>query len=130
MVRAQILSLVIVVAMTMTAASYGQTENVVSASTLKRTYTVRPTWPDSAAGVEGWVLLHFTLLPNGTVADVEIRESHPAGVFDASAVEALKQWKYEPVDREGKKIAQRVEIRVKYALPRQETESGFGRELP
>jgi TonB family protein len=118
MVRAQVLSLLTVVAMTVTAAAYGQTESVVSASTLKRIHTVPPTWPGSAAAVEGWVLLHFTLLPNGTVADVEIKESHPAGVFDASAVEALQQWKYEPVEREGKKIAQRAEIRVKYALPK------------
>lgn len=119
MVRAQVLSLVMGVAMTITAASYGQTENVVSASTLKRVHTVPPTWPDSAAGVQGWVLLHFTLLPNGTVTNVEIKESHPVGVFDASAAQALQQWKYEPVEREGKKIAQRAEIRVKYALSSQ-----------
>jgi TonB family protein len=116
MIRAQVLSLVMIVATTMTAASYGQTENVVSASTLKRIHAVPPTWPESATGIEGWVLLHFTLLPNGTITDVEIKESHPAGVFDASSVEALQQWKYEPVEREGKKIAQRAEIRMKYAL--------------
>ncbi|HEY0685026.1 MAG TPA: energy transducer TonB [Steroidobacter sp.] len=125
MVRVQIPSLVLVVAMTVAAAAYGQTEqasdsgnNVVSASTLKRTYTIPPTWPASAVGVEGWVLLRFTLLPNGTVTDVEIKEAHPAGLFDASAVEALRQWKFEPVERDGKKIAQRAEIRMKYALPR------------
>jgi TonB family protein len=111
--------------MTVAAASSGQTEptlssgqDVVSASTLKRTYTTTPAWPESAAGVEGWVLLRFTLLPNGTVTDVEVTESHPAGLFEASAVEALRQWKFEPVERNGKKVAQRAEIRMKYALPR------------
>lgn len=64
------------------------------------------------------MLLRFTLLPNGTVTDVEVKESHPEGVFDASAVEALRQWKFEPVERDGKKMAQRAEIRMKYALPR------------
>lgn len=121
MVRTHVLSLLVGVAMTITAAANGQTQNVVSASTLKRIHTVPPSWPESAAGVEGWVLLHFTLLPNGTVTDVQIKESHPAGVFDASAVEALQQWTYEPVEHEGKKVAQRAEIRVKYALPKQET---------
>lgn len=121
MVRTHVLSLLMGVAMTITAAANGQTQNVVSASTLKRIHTVPPSWPESAAGVEGWVLLHFTLLPNGTVTDVQIKESHPAGVFDASAVEALQQWTYEPVEHEGKKVAQRAEIRVKYALPKQET---------
>jgi TonB family protein len=125
MVRVQVLSLAFVLAMTVAAASSGQTEqtfssgqDVVSAATLKRTYAITPTWPDSAAGVEGWVLLRFTLLPNGTVTDVEVKESNPEGIFEASAVEALRQWKFEPVERDGKKIAQRAEIRMKYALPR------------
>lgn len=126
MVRVQVLSLVLVVAMTVAAAAAGQTEqtsssgqDVVSASTLTRTYTTTPTWPQSAAaGVEGWVLLRFTVLPNGTVTDVEVKESNPAGVFEASAVEALRQWKFEPVERDGKKIAQRAEIRMNYALPK------------
>jgi TonB family protein len=117
MIRAQLLSLTLVAAMTVTAASANQTEPtvVVSASTLKRTHAILPSWPQSADGVEGWVLLHFTLLPNGTVADIEVKEAHPAGIFEASAVEALRQWKYQPVEREGKKIAQRAEIRMKYA---------------
>lgn len=125
MVRVQVLLLAFVVAMTVAAASSGQTEqtsstgrDVVSASTLKRTHTINPTWPESAAGVEGWVMLRFTLLPNGTVTDIEVAESHPAGVFDTSAVDALRQWQFEPVERDGKKIAQRAEIRMKYALHR------------
>ena len=125
MVRVQVLSLALLVAMTVTAASSGQTQqtssggqDVVSASTLKRTYTTTPTWPQLAAEVEGWVLLRFTVLPNGTVTDVEVQESSPAGVFEASAVEALRQWKFEPVERDGKKIAQRAEIRMNYALPK------------
>ena len=127
MVRVRVLSLAIVLAMTVSAVSSAQTEqtsgggqDVVSASTLTRTHTIAPAWPQSAAAeVEGWVLLRFTVLPNGTVADVKVQESSPKGVFDASAVEALRQWKYEPVERDGKKIAQRAEIRINYALPKQ-----------
>lgn len=116
MIRAQILSLALMVAMA--GASVGQTnQDVVSASTLKRTHIVPPAWPASAGRVEGWVRLHFTLQPDGTVTDIEIKEAHPAGIFESSAVEALRQWKYEPVERDGKKVAQRAEIRVKYALP-------------
>lgn len=123
MVRTPLLSLVVAVSMALAGAAYGQTEqtsgneqNVVSASTLKRVHAVPPSWPASAAaGVEGWVVLRFTLLPNGTVSDVEVTEAHPAGVFETSAVEALRQWTYEPVEHNGKKIAQRAEIRMKYA---------------
>jgi protein TonB len=119
MVRVPVLSLALGIAMTVATTSSAQSEqDVVSASTLTRTHTVPPVWPESAKGVEGWVQLRFTLLPNGTVTDIEINESHPAGVFDASAVAALEQFKYEPVQRDGKKVAQRAEIRMKYALPK------------
>ena len=125
MVRVQVLSLTLAAAIAAAAASSAQTEqtpgsgqDVISASTLTRTHTIPPAWPESAAGLEGWVMLRFTVLPNGTVADIEVAESHPAGLFDASATEALRQWKFEPVERDGKKIAQRAEIRMKYALPR------------
>ena len=113
MLRVPVLLLTLVFAMTSSAAP---SEDVVSASTLTRTHTVAPAWPPSAGKVEGWVLLRFTVLTNGTVADIEVQESSPVGVFDTSAVEALRQWKYEPVERNGKKVAQRAEIRMNYAL--------------
>jgi TonB family protein len=123
MVRVAVLPLILVASMAVTAVSAGPTgqpssgeQDVVQASTLKRTHSVPPTWPQSAgAGVEGWVLLWFTVQPDGSVTDVEVKHSDPANVFDASAVEALRQWKFEPVERDGKKIAQRAEIRMKYA---------------
>jgi len=130
MVRVKVLSLVVAASMAVGAASAdqrkqmpGSEQDVVQASTLKRTHIVAPAWPESAAGVEGWVMLWFTVQPDGTVSDIEVKESHPESVFDASATEALRQWKYEPVERDGKKIAQRAEIRVKYALPNKERES-------
>ena len=116
MVRVPALLLTLVATMTV-AATPGE-QDVVSASTLKRAYTVNPTWPESAVGIEGWVRLQFTLLPDGTIADIQVKESHPAGVFDASAMDALRQWKYEPVEKNGKKVAQRAEINMKYAQPR------------
>lgn len=125
MIQVRGFSLALVAAMAVAAASADQTQqtssngqDVVSASTLKRTHAIPPKWPESAVGVEGWVLLGFTLLPNGTVTDVEVKEAHPAGIFEDSAVEALRQWTFEPVQRDGKKIAQRAEIRMKYAQPR------------
>ena len=116
MARIHLLALTLVIAMSVTTTTSAQ--DVVSASTLRRTHTITPAWPESAAGVEGWVLLRFTVSTDGTVTDVEVKESSPAGIFDASAVEALRQWKFEPVERDGKKIAQRAEIRINYSLPR------------
>lgn len=124
MIRFQIFSLALALSMAAASAdpvapTTGTGEDVISASTLTRTYTTPPTWPESAGGREGWVQLRFTVLPDGTVTDIVVNESDPAGVFDASAVEALRQWKFEPVQRDGKKIAQRAEIRMKFAQPSQ-----------
>lgn len=123
MVRVKVVSLVLAASLAVAAASADQTkpvaageQDVVSASTLKRTHSIMPTWPGSAGdGVEGWVRLRFTVLPDGSVSDIVVEEAEPASVFDSSAVDALKQWKFEPVELDGKKIAQRAEIRMKFA---------------
>jgi TonB family protein len=97
----------------------GTDEDIVSASTLTPTHRVSPIWPTSAPdGVEGWVMLRFTVLPNGMVTEVEVKESQPQGVFDESARDALKQWRFEPVQRDGRTVAQRAEIRMKYKQER------------
>ena len=92
-------------------------QNIVSAASLKRTRTVNPVYPDAARkrGVEGWVELAFTVTPNGTVDDVEVRNASPADVFEESAVRAIRQWRFEPIERNGEKIAQRAMVRLKFA---------------
>ena len=91
--------------------------NIVSANSLKRTRTVQPVYPESARkrGVEGWVELAFTVTPNGTVEDVEVRNASPANVFDDSAVRAIRGWRFEPVERNGEKVAQRAMVRLRFA---------------
>jgi protein TonB len=96
----------------------GTDEDIVCASTLSATHQVSPAWPTSAPeGVEGWVKLRFTVLPNGMVTEVEVKDSQPRGVFDDSARDALKQWKFEPVQRDGRTVAQRAEMRMTYKQP-------------
>jgi TonB family protein len=91
--------------------------NIVSANSLKRTRTVQPVYPESARkrGIEGWVELAFTVTPSGTVEDVEVRNASPANVFDESAVRAIRGWRFEPVERNGEKIAQRAMVRLRFA---------------
>jgi TonB family protein len=91
--------------------------NIVSANSLKRTRTVQPVYPEAARkrGVEGWVELAFTVTPNGTVEDVEVRNASPANVFDDSAVRAIRGWRFEPVERNGEKVAQRAMVRLRFA---------------
>jgi protein TonB len=90
--------------------------SVVSSGALKRTRMVNPIYPDSARkrGVEGWVEVAFTVMPNGTVDKVEVRNSSPADVFDSAATRAVRQWRFEPVVRDGQRVEQRSMVRLKF----------------
>jgi TonB family protein len=91
--------------------------SVVSAAALKRIKTVSPEYPDGARkrGVEGWVEMIFTVTPNGTVDDVEVRNASPADIFDEAAKRAIRQWRFEPVVRNGEKVSQRAVVRLRFA---------------
>ena len=91
--------------------------NIISANALKRTRTVQPVYPETARkrGIEGWVELAFTVTPNGQVEDVEVRNASPANVFDDAAVRAIRGWRFEPVERNGEKVAQRAMVRLRFA---------------
>jgi len=39
-------------------------------------------------------------------------------VFDAAALKAVKQWRFEPVQRDGKKVPQRAVVRLKFDAPK------------
>jgi protein TonB len=91
--------------------------NIVSASTLKRTRTVAPSYPADALkkGIEGWVELAFTVMPNGSVDEIEVRNASPADTFDDAATKAIRQWRFEPVMRNGKAVPQRAMVRLRFA---------------
>lgn len=92
-------------------------QNVVSASMLKRTKMVPPVYPAAALkkGIEGWVEVSFNVTQNGTVEDVEVRNSSPAEVFDDAAVRAVRQWRFEPVARNGVIVEQKAITRLRFS---------------
>lgn len=67
---------------------------------------VAPIYPRRALsrGIEGWVLLEFTVTRAGTVADVRVLESEPPGIFDKAASEAALKFKYKPRVVDGEPI--------------------------
>ncbi|MFL6617636.1 MAG: TonB family protein [Povalibacter sp.] len=93
-----------------------QLTNVVSAASLKRTRTVNPQYPEAARkkGIEGWVELAFTVSLSGSVDDIEVRNSSPAEVFDEAAKRAVRQWRFEPVVRNGQIVQQRAMVRLRF----------------
>ena len=63
----------------------------------KASFRVEPTYPRQAisAGVTGKVIAWVRVAPNGTVQDVQIRESSNR-IFDREVIRALSQWKFNP----------------------------------
>ncbi|MES2684296.1 MAG: energy transducer TonB [Pseudomonadota bacterium] len=68
---------------------------------------VEPVYPRRAQerGLEGFVVVSFTVTPTGAVADPVVVESEPQGVFDDAATRAVLRFKYKPRVENGKPIA-------------------------
>ena len=49
-----------------------------------------------AAGVEGWVLVRFTVSKTGTVKNPSVIKAEPSGFFERSALRAVKKFRYKP----------------------------------
>jgi TonB family protein len=94
------------------------TKNVAQAASLKRIREVPPVYPRDAArvGTEGWVQVEFTIAPDGTTQDLQVRDSEPAAVFDKAAVDSVSKWRFEPIRRNGAPVAQRAVLQVRFVL--------------
>lgn len=68
---------------------------------------VAPIYPPRAQsqGIEGWVVVSFTVTENGSVIDPRVVEAQPPGVFDDAAMKAVLKFKYKPRVEGGKPIA-------------------------
>jgi TonB family protein len=63
----------------------------------------------------GTVIVSFMVDVNGIVHDVHVVESTPAGVFDASALAAVKSWVYKPPALEdGKPVAAHAQVKIRF----------------
>jgi TonB family protein len=59
-----------------------------------------PAYPTGARelGVEGWVLVQYDITRAGRTERLIARAAQPAGVFEASALDAVASWTYQPRD--------------------------------
>jgi TonB family protein len=91
---------------------------VVSAANLELAKYVAPSFPTSARqrGLSGWVDVQLLVTSDGSVSDVIITGAEPVGVFEQAAVDAVRKWRYKPVERDGHAIDQRARLRMKFAL--------------
>lgn len=63
-----------------------------------------PSW-QVAKRQGGWVLLEYTILANGRTHNVRVIDSSPAEIFDQSAIDAVQQYRYQPVQQDGRVIS-------------------------
>lgn len=59
---------------------------------------VEPIYPTRAAtrGIEGYVIVEFTVTTNGSVKDPVIIEADPPNIFNRAAQNAVLKWKFKP----------------------------------
>lgn len=90
----------------------------VAASALRRVRYVEPRFPEAARerGTSGYVDLVFTVRADGSVGDVSVTGAEPAGVFEEAAIDAVRRWRYRPVERAGRPVEQRARLRVRFAV--------------
>jgi TonB family protein len=91
---------------------------VVQAATLKRKREVPAVYPRDAllGNIEGWVDLEFVIDAGGVPTDIVVKSARPERVFDAAALYALRQWRFEPIVRNGAAQARRATLRMEFKL--------------
>lgn len=79
--------------------------------------TRKPNVPDVAwqNKISGWVLVAFTVTPDGRTRDVRVLDARPRGVFEEKVIAAVEDWQYtlsfSSRDRSNLVLTQRVEVR-------------------
>ncbi len=80
---------------------------------------IEPKYPVQAArdGINGYVVMRFSIMEDGSVDEVEVIEAEPKRVFDKEAIRALKRWKYSPKIENGKALKQQGQkVRLDFNL--------------
>ena len=67
-----------------------------------------PRYPTSALrrNIEGWVVIRFTVLDDGTTTDIEVVNTNVENLFEEAAIRAASAWTYQPATRNGKAVNQ------------------------
>ena len=75
---------------------------------------IEPDYPMNARqrGIEGWVVVEFTVTKIGSVADPVVVSSNPGRIFDRAALQAVRKWKYNPKVENGQAVP-RPGVRVR-----------------
>ena len=81
----------------------------------------RPAYPVAARrnGYEGTIVLSAQVLTSGDVGELRVKKSSGYEILDQSALEAVRQWRFEPGRRMGQPITTWVEVPIRFVLSAQ-----------
>ena len=90
------------------------------ASRLTRLRGSPPDYPKTALAqhLTGSVVLEYTVDTDGGTRDIHVVEATPPGVFDQSALNAVKHWHYAPPRLDGAAVEVPVRTRMRFELPK------------
>ena len=79
---------------------------------------IMPQMPRKAAmrGIEGYVIVRFTVSKTGATKDISIVEAVPAKIFNKAARRAISKWRYRPQVIDGKAIETKQSVRLDFKL--------------
>lgn len=91
---------------------------------------VTPVYPPVALrrGIEGWVVLSFTIRADGTTEDIEVVATSIEDYFDTAAIEAARARIYRPATLQGKPVVQR-NTNVRSIFQFKDSKGGVGRSF-
>jgi protein TonB len=78
--------------------------------------SVQPSYPSSAlrSHQTGWVVVDFTVDPNGRTSNVHVTSSQPRHVFDGAAVDAVNRYRFTPAMKDGEAVAATKQIKIEF----------------
>lgn len=82
------------------------------------TVMIAPHYPRQAArqGIQGHVTVAFTIRADGGIAEVEILDAEPRGVFEAAARQAVARWRCQPREIGDRRVPTRVRQTIEFRL--------------
>lgn len=80
--------------------------------------SVNPRYPTQAqrARTEGFVVLSFTVAPDGSTSNIKVVDAQPRHLFDRAAIAAVERWQFKPATRGGQPVESTVTNRINFKL--------------
>lgn len=79
---------------------------------------VAPEYPSVARnkGIAGEVLVKVRIGTSGAVEDARVEKADPPGLFEESALKAVRAWRFEPAFQKGQPIVSWLQQKIRYEL--------------